>query len=351
LIYQYYSPDGLKENKQVTNSSRLILKEAEKYGISWKIIPGTQIITLKYKKQERSYHHQIPSSTSLLAHYCCSHKKTTSNLLKQAGINVPKGYRVRRKHQQEELKAIFESLKKPLAIKPSDGTWGDNISLNISDYQDYLKAVDLALSYSLKKNTGAIVEEMFEGEEYRILVSREKVIGVLKRIPANVIGNSQDNIEKLIKEKNKEEIRGIKGDDKSHNKIIINKRLKNYLEKQNLSLESIPQKNERIYLRKVSNISQGGDAIDFTDQIHPSVEKIAIKAINTIPGLSFAGIDFMTKDITKEQDDNSYVIIEINDSPGFDIHDYPYQGKNRHAAREFLFLIFPELKKDLAKKI
>jgi len=52
----------------------------------------------------------------------------------------------------------------------------------------------------------------------------------------------------------------------------------------------------------------------------------------------------MTKDISKKQTKDSYVIIEINDTPGFDIHDYPYKGKNRHAAREFLYLIFPELR-------
>lgn len=96
-------------------------------------------------------------------------------------------------------------------------------------------------------------------------------------------------------------------------------------------------------MRKVSNVSQGGDAIDFTDQAHPSVIEIALKTIRAIPRLSFTGMDFMTKDITKPQTKDSYVIIEINDSPGFDIHDNPYQGKNRHAAREFLYLMFPEL--------
>jgi len=53
----------------------------------------------------------------------------------------------------------------------------------------------------------------------------------------------------------------------------------------------------------------------------------------------------ISKDITKKQKKGTYIIIEINDSPGFDIHDYPYEGKNRHTAREFLFLMYPELQK------
>lgn len=112
-----------------------------------------------------------------------------------------------------------------------------------------------------------------------------------------------------------------------------------------MNFYSIPQKGKRIYLRRVSNVSQGGAAIDFTDKVHSSVKEIALKAINAVPGLSFAGIDFLSKDITKKQTQDSYIIIEINDSPGFDIHDFPYEGENRHAAREFLFLMFPELKK------
>lgn len=343
-IYQYFSPEGLKNSKNISNSSRLIIKEAEKYGVKWKIVPGTQIVTLTYKGKEQSYYHQIPSTTTALAVYATHNKKITSNLLQQAGISVPRGFRIRRDTNNDSLIDIYETLKKPLVVKPSDGTWGENISVDITTHDQYFEAIDLAFEYSAKRKTGVIVEEMFAGEEYRVLVTRDKVIGVLKRVPANVIGNGKDNIKKLIQIKNREEIRGQKGSDKSHLRIIMDKKLKNYLTEQGLTLETVLAKGKKIFLRKVSNISQGGDAYDYTDLVHSSVKEISLKAINTIPGLAFAGIDFMSSDITKEQTKDSYVILEINDSPGFDIHDIPYQGKNRHAAREFLFLIFPELR-------
>jgi glutamate--cysteine ligase len=81
-----------------------------------------------------------------------------------------------------------------------------------------------------------------------------------------------------------------------------------------------------------------------TDVAHPSVKEIALKVMAAIPGLEFAGIDFMTTDIAAPQSAGTYIIVEVNGSPGFCIHDYPYEGQNRHAAREFLFLIFPELR-------
>lgn len=334
----------MTKSKNVSNSSRLILKEAEKLGINWDIIPGTQIINLTYKGITQTFYHQVPSTTTALAKYSCNNKKITNNLLTHAGINVPKGYRIKKDHNNKYLKEIYEDLQKPLVVKPSNGTWGENITVNINSYKEYLKAVEIALDYSSEKNTGAIVEEMFPGLEYRVLATREKVIGILYRRPASVVGNGKDTIKKLIKEKNKEDIRGIKGSDKSHLKIRIDKRLQKYLHDQELSLEVVPQKGERIFLRRVSNISQGGDALDYTDRVHPSVKEISLRAINAIPGLAFAGIDFMSNDITKPQKSDNYVIIEINDSPGFDIHDYPYQGINRHAAREFINLLFPKLK-------
>jgi len=346
LIYENYSPQGTVKIKNMTNSSRLVLIEAEKLGVSWQILPCTQLIELNYKGKKRTFYHQVPSSTTALAKYACSNKKVTTNLLFKKGISVPKGYRIRRTSTDEYLLLVYENLQKPLVVKPSDGTWGEDITMEIVDFDKYIEAIDLAFNYTGKKNSTVIVEEMFEGTEYRILATRDKVIGVLYRRPASVIGNGVDPIKKLIQEKNSHPIRGKKNDTTSHLKIRMDKRMLKMLEENGMNFNSLPQKGERVYLRRVSNISQGGDAIDFTDKVHTSVKKIALEAIHAIPGLSFAGIDFLSKDITKEQTKDSYIIIEINHSPGFDIHDFPYKGKNRHAAREFLFLMFPELKDD-----
>jgi len=268
--------------------------------------------------------------------------------LYSCGISVPKGYRIRKTTSDDDLLSFYKNLQKPLVVKPNDGALGQNITININNYEEYLDGIEVALDYTGKENSSVIVEEMFEGTEYRVLATREKVLGVLNRRPASVVGNGNDSIKKLIKEKNSNPIRSAKSGTCSHLKIRMDARMTKYLDEQSMNFNTVPDNDKRIYLRRVSNISQGGDAIDFTDKVHPSVKEIALKAINAVPGLSFAGIDFLSKDITKKQTKNSYVIIEINDTPGFDIHDFPYEGKNRHTAREFLFLMFPELK-DLSK--
>jgi glutamate--cysteine ligase len=344
LTYQYFSPQGWKKSNNLSNSSRLVIVAAEKYGIDWRITPGTRIVTLTYQGQEKSYYNQIPASTSALAKYATNNKKITSNLLQQAGISVPRSFKLRGENKNDYWQEVYDTLQKPLVVKPTNGNQGQNIAIGIDNYLEYLAAIEVAADFSSDEDSGVIIEEMFQnGEEYRILASQEKVIGIVKREPANVIGDGRSTIKKLITLKNKEDIRGIKGSDKSHLKIRMDKNLKNYLAEQNLDLSTVVAAGRKVYLRQVSNISQGGDAIDFTDLAHKSVHEIALKAIRTIPGLSFAGIDFMTLDITQPQTKDSYVIIEINDSPGFDIHDAPYVGQNRHAADEFLKLMFPEL--------
>lgn len=345
LIYQFYSPKGLQKHKNISNSSRLVLEEADKLGIKWHVIPGTQIIELTYKGITTSYYHQVPASTTALAKYATNNKSITTNLLKNNGVSVPHGFRIKRDRDEKYISSVFDALQKPLVVKPSNGTWGENITVNVTDFDSCLKAIDYAFEYSGKKKESVIVEEMFQGTEYRILATREKIIGVLYRRPASVLGDGKSSIKKLIKKKNQNPIRDVKGGRASHLKIRMDKRMLKLLQETGKDFSYVPKLDERVYLRRVSNISQGGDAIDVTDKIHPSVAQIALQAIRAIPGLSFAGIDFLTQDITKKQTSDTYTIIEINDSPGFDIHDFPYKGKNRNAAREFIHLMFPDLAK------
>ena len=63
---------------------------------------------------------------------------------------------------------------------------------------------------------------------------------------------------------------------------------------QNLSIDSIPQEGERVYLRENSNISTGGDSIDCTDLIHPSYIEIAEKSAKAL-GVSITGADIIIK--------------------------------------------------------
>ena len=67
------------------------------------------------------------------------------------------------------------------------------------------------------------------------------------------------------------------------------------------TLESVPLEGEKVYLRGSSNVKLGGVCEDCTDKAHPSAIKIAQRVLAALPGLPFAGVDFMTADKKRDQ--------------------------------------------------
>ena len=77
------------------------------------------------------------------------------------------------------------------------------------------------------------------GKEYRFLVMGDQVVGVLHRVPANVVGDGVHTIEQLVHEKNKDPLRG-KGYKTPLEKIQLGKQ-KRCFEKSCYELERYPQ--------------------------------------------------------------------------------------------------------------
>ena len=206
-----------------------------------------------------------------------------------------------------------------------------------------LKRLNKLIEKVLKRNKYVLVEKEFKGKDFRIVATRNKFLAATYREPANVIGDGIHSIRELIKIKNSDFLRG--GDEQPLVKIKVNNEVKKNLSDQKLNSESVVLKGKKVYLRKNANISTGGDSIDVTDLIHPEFKKIAVCAVCAIPGLAYAGVDLMTNnDISQKPTKNSYVIIEMNSSPGISIHHFPYQGKPRNVAKGIIDILFPETK-------
>ncbi|WP_318508726.1 hypothetical protein [Bacillus sp. T3] len=186
-----------------------------------------------------------------------------------------------------------------------------------------------------------LLEEFMTGMEYRFLVMGDEVVGILHRVPANVVGDSIHTIEQLVQEKNKDPLRG-KGYKTPLERIQLGEVEKMFLKNQSKHITDIPSTGEIVYLRENSNISTGGDSIDFTDEILESYKKIAIQSAKAADA-TFCGVDMMIDDIEKEATDSNYSIIEINFNPAIHIHCYPYKGQNRKADEKILDLLFGKM--------
>jgi cyanophycin synthetase len=259
---------------------------------------------------------------------------------KKQGIKVAKSQVFNYKKTKEILK-FCNQIKYPVVIKPLSGIQGMQVFVGLSSDRKVVKALKEFRSSRYKT---IIVEKEFKGEEYRIFATREKFVAAIHRVPANVVGDGKHSIKQLIKIKNEDPRRG-RGHKKSLVKIKIDKVVRDYLKKQKLRLTSVPKKDQIVYLRQNSNISTGGDSYDVTDIVHPKIKKLAVKVIRAVPGLAYAGIDYLTKDITAEPTSRNYIIIEVNDSPMISMHHVPYSGKERNAAKVIIDQLYPETKR------
>jgi len=94
-------------------------------------------------------------------------------------------------------------------------------------------------------------------------------------------------------------------------------------------MESIPAEGQQVFLRESSNISTGGDSLDFTDTMHPGYKEVA-RAAAAVAGARICGVDMMIDDYTRAADIDNHAIIELNFNPAIHIHAHPFQGKNRY---------------------
>jgi glutamate--cysteine ligase len=194
-----------------------------------------------------------------------------------------------------------------------------------------------ALEAAFALDPSVLVEEFVEGREFRFLVIGGQTRAVLHRIPANVRGDGRMTIRELVAAKNQDPHRG-EGYRKPLERIRLDPIELDFLAGQGLSPESVPAPGAVVFLRKNSNISTGGDSIDFTDTMPAVYQRWAEQATATVRA-AICGLDMIIPNIAAEGPDAVYCILELNFNPALHIHDFPAEGKNRHVERHVLDLL------------
>ena len=317
-------------------STQILILDAIKRGIEFNMMDRLENFISLSDGEKVEYVKQATktSKDSYITALIMENKLVTKDILRENNIRVPKG---KDYDNIDEAKKDFRLFKdEKIVIKPKSTNFGLGISIFPGEYsrEDYDKAVEIAF----REDSSILIEEFMTGKEYRFLVIGEEVVGILHREPANVIGNGESTIEELVSEKNKDPLRG-KGYKTPLEKIKLGEIEEMFLKNQGLSFKSIPKNGEKIYLRENSNISTGGDSIDFTDKIHPSYKEVALKSAKAVKAL-ICGVDMVIDNIEEEAKEKNHGIIELNFNPAIHIHCFPYKGENRKAGEKILDLLF-----------
>jgi len=259
------------------------------------------------------------------------YKYLANQALKIAGLPAPDLQKITKPEQISRIK-----IPAPWVIKPVARKGGESVLVNIREIEE-LKKYGKKL---LKIYPSLVVEEYISGNDFRLLVLGNRLLAAAKRIPPIVKGDGSHNAGKLIELANQNE-RGRKGDwDASFLKPIkIDSETKRCLKEQNLSLDSVPQTNQIVFVRQNANFTTGGEVEDVTDIVHPENIKTAVKAVKAL-GLKIGGVDIISKDISQPLGQNNGRIIEINSAPSLWLHHHPNRGQSRDVAAELLDWMF-----------
>lgn len=320
-------------------STQILMFDAIQKGIKLEVLDETdQFLKLEFDgKTEYVKNANMTSKDDYIVPLIMENKTVTKKVLAKAGFHVPDGLEFTKMKEAE--KAFPQFADKAFVVKPKSTNYGLGISIfkagtNFSDYQTGLKI-------AFGEDNAVLVEEFIEGTEYRFFVLDGAVKAVLLRTPANVIGDGMHTIKELVAKKNQDPLRGT--NHRSPLELIQLGELEQLmLKEQGLTIDSIPESGQQVFLRENSNISTGGDSIDMTDEMTDSYKKIAVDAVKAI-GAEICGIDLIIPDyhVPVEKDSKDYGIIEANFNPAMHMHIYPYQGQGQRLTMDVLKLLFP----------
>ncbi|PSN20534.1 cyanophycin synthetase, partial [filamentous cyanobacterium CCP5] len=314
-------------------STDAIIQEAETRDMPWLQLPTRAMIQLGYGVNQKRIQATLTSQTGILGVELACDKEGTKQILRDAGLPVPRGTVV---YYQDELRDAIDGVGGfPIVIKPLDGNHGRGITIDINSWDHAEDAYEAARQVS----RGVIVERFYRGRDHRVLVINGKVVAVAERVPAHVVGDGRSTIEELVKETNRDPRRG-EGHQNILTRIEIDRTTWQLLDHMGYSLDTVLADGEICYLRATANLSTGGSAIDRTDEIHPRNLWLAERVVKII-GLDIAGIDIVTTDISKPLREVDGVIVEVNAAPGLRMHFSPSEGIPRNVAEPILNMLFP----------
>ena len=338
-----YSQNELKQDLQdlqdlardaaLGPSTETLVKEAEARDIPWMPLGARAMIQLGYGVHQKRVQATLSDYSGILGVELACDKEGTKQILRDAGVPVPRGTVIR---YRDELEAAIEDVGGyPIVVKPLDGNHGRGITIDIKSWDDAQKAYDHAKEVS----QAVIVERFYVGRDHRVLVINGKVVAVAERVPAHVIGDGKLTVQKLIDQTNLDPNRGD-GHENVLTNIVVDRTSLDLLQRQGYSLDSVLAPGDICYLRATANLSTGGIAVDRTDDIHPENIWLAQRVAKII-GLDIAGIDVVTPDITQPIRDVDGVIVEVNAAPGFRMHVCPSVGLPRNVAAPVMDMLFP----------
>uniref|UniRef100_UPI0040490FAA cyanophycin synthetase n=1 Tax=Flavobacterium sp. TaxID=239 RepID=UPI0040490FAA len=322
----------IRERVRLGPSTGSIVEEAVSRDIPWLRLGTNSLVQLGYGVNQMRFQATITCKTSNIAVDIACDKEETKRMLNMASIPVADGDIC---VDEEDLEATIKKIGYPIVLKPLDGNHGKGASINVKTWEDAVEG----LAYAKKYSRRIIVEKFITGFDFRVLVIDNKLVAAAKRVPAHVVGDGHKTIQELIDIVNQDPRRGY-GHENVLTEIQIDRDSEDLLEKYGYTVDTVPNKDEIVYLKSTANLSTGGTSVDVTDMIHP--ENIFLcERISRVIGLDICGVDIMAENLTQPLKENGGCILEVNAAPGFRMHLAPSEGLPINVAAPVIDMLYP----------
>jgi cyanophycin synthetase len=286
-----------------------VLRVAHERGIPIKHL-GLGIYQLGWGSQSRRLDRSSCELDSAMGSKLAQNKLSTAQILRAAGLPAPTHVAV---NSLEAAIHAAHQIRFPLVIKPNDRDRGEGVTVDVNDQEQVETAYNHAHHFSKSKQV--IIERQVEGICHRVFVANGKLLYCVKRHPISVIGDGEKTVHELFEETVKNQAHLAPWD--CYGLQAIDGLAIEALKKiSNLTPQSVPVAGQMVPLRRIESTEWGGTDENVTTTIHPENVQLALD-VTQLFGLSTAGIDIISPDISSPWFENHAIVNEVNYAPLF----------------------------------
>lgn len=305
-------------------STWFIEQELKKRGYQTQTFDDPYLV-LVTKGEKSCFYHAAKTFQSAAVFFLCKDKFLTKKVLAFLKYPTAKYQYVRRNI------SVPISITFPIVIKPLYLSGGEDVTLHVQEKRQLDEYWQKHSQYN-----ELLIEEMLVGVDTRILVVRGKFFAAVQRKPPQITGDGVLSVTALIEKENARRLI-MKKLDKSKEKyttdlepILFDDEARRTIEESGRHEHEILKKDEKLVVRSNANVSTGGTSVDVTDLVCEEIRVMCERLAKDL-GASTLGIDIMTEDLGKPLTlKPEWGIVELNGSPGLDLHILTDEGIRRN---------------------
>tara|TARA_R110000787_G_scaffold44860_7_gene109733 strand:+ start:127 stop:1869 length:1743 start_codon:yes stop_codon:yes gene_type:complete len=300
--------------------ARIVVDEARRRGIAVDIEDSEAgLFRLSLGGRVISCRESLSDMTSAVALSRCDDKRLTRRLLQKADLRVPAQVAAT---DDSTIRSFLECHDR-VVVKPARGEMGRGVAVDLTTWED----VSLAVSRARALCDDVILEEFVDGQDLRVIVIDDTVVAAALRVPPVVRGDGVHTIIELIDKQSRRRAAATGGE----SEIPLDEETERCIESSGQQMLDVPEKGQKLIVRKTANLHAGGTIHDATSELSPVIAEAAIAGARALD-IPVVGFDFIVPDAASDD----YVIIEANERPGLANH------QPQPTAERFIDYLFPQ---------